>query len=435
MYDVAVVKYEKPFESLKKAVNLAGGLDSLPIQSKVVIKPNILMWLEGGNFPKYGAFTTARMIEDLVILLKERGLQRIVILEGPAFGELQAAAKGMGLDVLGNRYGVQIVDVWKNEFVKIKVGGVPFSISKEFVEADYVVNMPVLKTHEMAMVSLGTKNLKGVIDQSSRKLCHNANPHTDLDYHLARLAEVVPSCFNIIDGIYSLERGPNITGDARRSDIIIASKDLLSGDKVGASLLGIPPQTVPYLSLACERKGRPIDLSDINIKGDIDISSAASPHGWLQARSPADDMPLLLAMAGVKGVTEPRIDKTLCTYCVSALGLYVHMGLLMALNKDKCFDDIEFLFGKCQEPSGTHKHTILLGQCQVNLNGNNPLIKHCVKVRGCPPREQEYLDACKEVGIELPAGFPATAQNAASLFLNSKYKGRQGFDEVFYRIQ
>ena len=43
MYDVAVVKYEKPFESLKKAVNLAGGIDGISIQSKVVIKPNILV--------------------------------------------------------------------------------------------------------------------------------------------------------------------------------------------------------------------------------------------------------------------------------------------------------------------------------------------------------------------------------------------------------
>ncbi len=246
---------------------------------------------------------------------------------------------------------------------------------------------------------------------------------------------MVPSCFTIIDGIYSLERGPTLVGNARRSDIIIVSKDLLSGDKVGATLLGIPPQTVPYLALTSQRKGRPIDLSDINIKGDIDISLAASPHEWLPARSQADDMPFLMAMAGVKGVTEPQIDKTLCTYCVSSLRLYVDLGLIMALNKDKCFDDIEILTGKRQEPSGTHKHTILLGQCQVTLNGNNPMIKHCVKIGGCPPREQDYLNACKELGIELPAGFPATAQNAASLFLISKYKGKQGFDAAFCRIQ
>jgi uncharacterized protein (DUF362 family) len=435
MYDVAVLKYEKPFESLEKAVHWAGGLDGISIQSKVVIKPNILVWLEGGIFPKYGVLTTARMIEDLVVLLKESGVRRIVILEGIGFGDLQAAGKGMGFDILEKRYGVQVVDVWKSDFVKINVGGATFSISKEFLEADYRISMPVLKTHGQAMVSLGIKNLKGLIDQSSRKLFHNGNLHTDLDYHLARLAEVVPTCFTIIDGIYTLERGPNLIGDARRSDIIIASKDLLSGDKVGAAMLGVPPQTVPHLFLASERKNRPTDLSDINIKGDIDVSSAAKSHEWRPARSQSNDMPLLLAMAGVKGVNVPPMDKSVCTFCVSCFYLYVNMGLLMASNMDKCFDDIEFLAGKTQDPTGTHKHTMLLGQCQVNRNENNPLIRHCVKVGGCPPREHDYLDACKEVGIELPAGFPASAENAARLFLMGKYKGKKEFDEMFYQIQ
>jgi len=49
----------------------------------------------------------------------------------------------------------------------------------------------------------------------------------------------------IIDGIYSLERGPGYSGDAHRTDIIVASRDLISADKVGASILGISPQTVP----------------------------------------------------------------------------------------------------------------------------------------------------------------------------------------------
>ena len=435
MYDVAVVKYDKPLESLKKAINWAGGLDGISLQSRVVIKPNILVWLEGDDFPKYGALSTARMIEDLVVLLKEIGVQRIVILEGISFGKLQAAAKGMGFDILGKRYGVEVVDVWKSEFVKINVGGAKFSISKEFIDADFRISVPVLKTHSQAIVSLGIKNLKGLIDQSSRKLFHNANPHTDLDYHLARLVEVVPTCFTIIDGIYTLERGPSLIGDARRSDIIIASKDLLSADKVAAAMLGISPQTVPHLLLASERKNRPTDLSDIKFKGDIDISLAAKWHEWRPARSQADDMPLLLAMAGVKGVTVPPMDKSVCTYCVGSFYFFVNMGLLMASNKDKSFDDIEFLVGKNQDSTGKHKHTMLLGQCQVNRNENNPLIRHCVKVGGCPPREQDYLDACKEVGIELPAGFPASAENAARLFLMPKYKGKQGFDETFYQIQ
>ena len=40
MYSVAVVKYERPFGSLKQAVELCGGFGDLSANSKVFIKPN-----------------------------------------------------------------------------------------------------------------------------------------------------------------------------------------------------------------------------------------------------------------------------------------------------------------------------------------------------------------------------------------------------------
>ena len=52
---------------------------------------------------------------------------------------------------------------------------------------------------------------------------------------------------------------------------------------------------------------------------------------------------------------------------------YVMLGFLMAKNQDKQFDDIEVLYGKIQEPTPGHRHTLLVGQCQVNKNAENPL--------------------------------------------------------------
>ena len=40
-YVVSLVRYEKPLESVRKAVEMAGGLPELPPQAKVFIKPNI----------------------------------------------------------------------------------------------------------------------------------------------------------------------------------------------------------------------------------------------------------------------------------------------------------------------------------------------------------------------------------------------------------
>jgi hypothetical protein len=50
MYDVAIMKYKEGFESLKKAVTLVDGFQGFSGGSKVVIKPNLVAWLEGASF-------------------------------------------------------------------------------------------------------------------------------------------------------------------------------------------------------------------------------------------------------------------------------------------------------------------------------------------------------------------------------------------------
>ncbi|MEE8470766.1 MAG: DUF362 domain-containing protein, partial [Dehalococcoidia bacterium] len=156
MYDVAVVRYERPFESLEKAVDLAGGFGDVSRGSKVFIKPNFCMWREGVDFPKYGVLTTARLIEDTVVLLKEYGVEDITIAEGIVEAErkaeptLQLVARGMGLDILAKRYGVKTIDVLRGSFTKVSADGVTLSVNKDILDADCVVNIPVLKTHSQS---------------------------------------------------------------------------------------------------------------------------------------------------------------------------------------------------------------------------------------------------------------------------------------------
>ena len=154
MYAVAVVKYSQHYESLKQAVELCGGIGDIPSGSKVFIKPNLVSWYEGINFPKYGVLTTSRLIEDMVKLLMEHGVTDISIVEGMVWSGqnlkpsiLEMASRGLGLDLLKDRYGVKIVDVMRGSFTKISVADKKISVSSDILEADYVIDMPVLKTH------------------------------------------------------------------------------------------------------------------------------------------------------------------------------------------------------------------------------------------------------------------------------------------------
>ena len=66
-HSVSIVRYEKPLESVRKAVELSNGLDHLPSGAKVYIKPNIVFWTTAVPFPKWGVITTSRVVEDMVV--------------------------------------------------------------------------------------------------------------------------------------------------------------------------------------------------------------------------------------------------------------------------------------------------------------------------------------------------------------------------------
>jgi len=198
---VSVVKYEKPLESVRKAVELSHGLDNLPSSATVFIKPNIVFWTKATNFPKYGVITTSRVIEDMVILLKERGIDNIRIGEGtvlkdPKDMETQIHAfENLGYGELRKRYGVNSINIWERPFEEVDLGdGVVVKFNTDILNADFVVDLPVLKTHSMTVVSLGIKNLKGMIDIPSRKKCHNTHPQKDLHFWVSRLADKMRPC-------------------------------------------------------------------------------------------------------------------------------------------------------------------------------------------------------------------------------------------------
>ena len=76
---VAVVRYETPLKSVRKAVELSDGLSNVSAGTRVFIKPNIVFWTRATVFPKWGVITTSRVVEDMVCLLKELGIDDITI--------------------------------------------------------------------------------------------------------------------------------------------------------------------------------------------------------------------------------------------------------------------------------------------------------------------------------------------------------------------
>jgi uncharacterized protein (DUF362 family) len=434
---VAIVRFEKPLESVRRAVDLSRGLDHLPNKANVFIKPNIVFWTRTTPFPKWGVLTTSRVVEDMVILLKERGIEEITILEGiatydPRDPETHAHAfESLGYNILKRRYGVKVLNVFERPFKKIDLGaGVVLNFNEDILQSDFLVDLPVLKTHSQTVVSLGIKNLKGLIDVHSRKKCHSPHPEKNLDYMIARLASRIPPSFTLLDGIYTTERGPYFEGRLRRSNILIASSDIFSVDKVGAKVLGYDPSEVPHLVYASQDFGRPIDLSDVEVVGEK-IEAVASRHEYAFPYTEDGKLPKPLEKLGVKGLSYPKYDDTICTYC-SGFTTVILRAIANAWRGEP-WDDVEILTGKIMKPTPGKKKTILIGKCMYTANKNNGDINEMIAVKGCPPDLKGTLKALHLAGIEVSPTFFENMDMDAGFFMK-RYEGKPEFEESFFKV-
>jgi uncharacterized protein (DUF362 family) len=434
---VSIVKYENPIDSVRQAVELSKGLDHLPANARVFIKPNIVFWTKATNFPKYGVITTSRIVEDMVVLLKERGIDDISIGEGtvlrdPKDMETQLHAfETLGYNELTERYGVKHINIWERPFEKIDFGdGVEVKFNTDILTSDFVVDLPVMKTHSMTVVSLGIKNLKGMIDIPSRKKCHNTHPEKDLHFWVSRLADKMPPIFTLIDGIYTAERGPNIDGRMHRSNLLVASADIFSADMVGAKVLGYEPSEIPHLVHAADKRQRPLDLSDVEIAGEP-LESVSKPHGYDFEYNEEKTLPLPMDHMGIQGLSYYKYDLSLCTYC-SGMTSTILAAIAKAWQGEP-WDEVEILSGKVMAPDSGKKQTILFGQCMYQANKDHPDIQEMIAVKGCPPKPDKVAEALQKAGIDVDPSIFENMDLIPGKFLK-RYEGKPEFDESFYKI-
>ena len=101
---VSLVKYAKSPDSLMQAIELCDGLSGLRPGMSALIKPNLVGWDDLFPFAPYGVYTTTRLVEDMIIILKEHGVDRITIGEGSVEIKkgvgTRAAYKGLGYEEL-----------------------------------------------------------------------------------------------------------------------------------------------------------------------------------------------------------------------------------------------------------------------------------------------------------------------------------------------
>ena len=373
---VSIVKYDGTINSLKNAIEQCNGFSELKQNDKVLLKPNIV-WSGGGTkkIPKYGLITTSKIVEDIIQLLHQHGCRNISIGEGTiADKEFSSDTfngyKRYGFAKFTKKYGVKLIDFNKEPYKQVELNGTRIEISNAALEADFLINLPVLKTHCQVKVSLGLKNLKGCLSMQSRKEFHEK----DLERMIALLNTQVKPKLTVIDGIYGLERGPTSLGIAHRMNVIIAGRDSLSCDIVGSTVLGINPSSVEYLKEFALLTNRSLDINGIDLRGEK-IGNVTRKMEWEM------NFEDIFRRANISGISFKFPGKHYCTGCVC------HTDALMAAfckdNMGGKFDNIEICIGGEVTPRTDSKKVFLMGNCSIRANKE---LEDAIRVKGCPPK-------------------------------------------------
>lgn len=427
---VGLVKFADERANVGRAIELCDGFKELTASKRVLLKPNLVMWDEVLPYPKYGVITTAVVVEEVVRLLKEFGCSDITIAEAATEDKdinssTVAAYRGLGYPALEKRYGVKLLDLNEGPYEKVDFDGFSLNMAVPALEADFLIDLPVLKTHNSTKVSLGFKNLKGCLARRSKTFCHHRE--IPLDHFVHQIGEKLAPALTLIDGIYALDRGPAVNGTAHRADLLIASRDMFAADVVGTMLLGMKPAEIGHLAAYARKHNLPLDGSNIEVKGE-NISDHKMQlkwdWGWLEDNSG----PTAFGRMGIEGIYYPKYDDTICSGCAFLNNMV--LILLLGAYKGEPFNNIEFLTGKVARSRGGFDKTFLFGSCIIRENRDNPLINEAVPIKGCPPRAEDIVRILNEHGIN--ADFDSYLLYRSSLA--ARYEEQPQFKEQHFAV-
>ena len=267
---VSIVKVGDVLESVEEAVELAGGL-GVKEGDVVVVKPNA----KNPSPPGYGIITDPRVVEACVSLAVKQGAKKVKIADGAAYPtgayDTVAAFQASGIAEVARRWDVDLVDLNSYDSVDVNVrDGCVLDwvrVGRSAMEADVVINVPVLKTHRGTLLSACLKNVGvGCATREEKKRLHRLG----IDEGLVDVYSIVRPRFNVVDGIVALEGdGPNLPpGRSKPLGLIVAGSDGLAVDAVCAKIMGTDPKKVKHLRLASERGLGVMDLEEIEVKGE-----------------------------------------------------------------------------------------------------------------------------------------------------------------------
>jgi uncharacterized protein (DUF362 family) len=265
---LAVARGQPPGLIVQAAIKALGGMERfVQKDDDVIIKPNICV---AYHTYEYAATTNPEVVGALVKLCLGAGARRVRVMDQPFGGTAAQAYERSGIARAAKDAGGEM-EIMSN--MKYRETAIPdgrdikkWPVYADALDADILINVPIAKHHSLGRLTLGMKNLMGLIRD-------RPDFHFNLGQRLADLTSLLRPQLTVVDAVRILtNHGP--TGgdlnDVKLMNTVIASHDIVAADTYAATLFGLTGDDIPAIRAAVPMGLGTTDLPSVKIE-EIDI--------------------------------------------------------------------------------------------------------------------------------------------------------------------
>jgi len=220
----------------------------------VLIKPNML----AGKAPDKAVTTHPEIVRQTILLAQAAG-GRVSVGDSPGLGHPDGVARKCGIMAVIEATGARFAPFSESVPISLETGTFHhLEVARDALDADLIINLPKLKTHQMMGFTGAVKNLFGLV-VGMRKARLHLQAGTDKAFFalmLLELAERFPPALSIMDGVVAMEGDGPGSGDPVQLGALLASPTPLALDAVAMALVRLPVQSCWTQALA-QQTGRP----------------------------------------------------------------------------------------------------------------------------------------------------------------------------------
>ncbi len=344
---------------------------------KVLLKPNAGRMAGPGT----GVTTEPQVVAAVIDAFREAGAE-VAIGESPIKGvKALEAFESTGIADVARERNCPLIDMDEHPCVKANIPeGMAINslkLCREVKEHDFIVSIPVMKTHMHTGVSLSIKNMKGCLWRHSKVKLHMLPPVKGLESErsvniaISDMAGVLRPHLSVIDGTVGMQGlGPS-AGTPKPMGIVLAGADAFATDAVACRLMGIDPESISHLKHGASRGYGVIDINNISIRPD-------NWHEWISAFEPPP------ANLSIQFPNINILDEQSCSACQSTVLLFLKQYSNRIFDYFPSETSLNIAIGKGHEK--VPLNTICIGNCTIKHKKQGAFVK------GCPPVGSEIME-------------------------------------------